>query len=130
MKSISTTHYDDIKPYITRDGSLIRELMHPQHHNNIEQSLAEAEIPACSHTFLHVHHKSEELYHVIEGYGTMILGKNEFYIQKGDTVHISAGTSHAVKAHDVTLKILCCCSPPYSHQDTELCAHNDCGSCE
>ena len=34
--------YDKVKPYITRDGSEIRELMHSAVHGNNAQSLAEA----------------------------------------------------------------------------------------
>lgn len=121
MKNSFCTQYQDIEPYITRDGSLIRELMHPVHHNNCNQSLAEAEVPAGTRTYLHKHHASEELYHVTHGHGTMFLGNDSFPITVGDTIHIPAGTVHAVAASDVTLKILCCCSPPYSHEDTELC---------
>ena len=36
------THYQDITAFITKDGSLIRELMHPAvHGGNWAQSLAE-----------------------------------------------------------------------------------------
>ena len=35
-------HYRDIEPYVTKDGSEIRELMHPAVHGNEKQSLAEA----------------------------------------------------------------------------------------
>lgn len=119
MKTLCT-HYNAIEPYITRDGSIIRELMHPQVHGNRNQSLAEAEVSAGGHTFLHIHHKTEELYHVTEGHGIMILGEERFAISKGDTVHIPAGLAHALEAGDTTLKVLCCCSPAYSHEDTEL----------
>ena len=37
--AIKTT-YNNIKSYITKDGSEIRELMHPDVHGNIRQSLA------------------------------------------------------------------------------------------
>ncbi len=124
MQSTFCTHYDSIEPYITRDGSLIRELMHPRNNSNVNQSLAEAIVPASARTFMHIHHKTEELYHVTEGYGTMFLGFKCFPIAQGDTVHIPAGTPHAVEAHDKALKILCCCSPAYSHDDTELCQCN------
>ena len=36
------TRYADIPVYRTKDGSQIRELMHPEHHGNRTQSLAEA----------------------------------------------------------------------------------------
>ena len=40
------TRLADIAPYITRDGSAIRELMHPDVHGNRAQSLAEAVVAA------------------------------------------------------------------------------------
>jgi len=42
----------DIAAYITRDGSEICELMHPDHHGCREQSLAEAVVPAGTRTLL------------------------------------------------------------------------------
>jgi len=36
------TRYTEISAYQTKDGSQIRELMHPDHHGNRAQSLAEA----------------------------------------------------------------------------------------
>ncbi len=39
---VTKTEKDTIKPYITKDGSSIRELMHPEKHGNVKQSLAEA----------------------------------------------------------------------------------------
>jgi len=39
------TEYNKIVSYTTKDGALIRELMHPDIHGNSKQSLAEAIIP-------------------------------------------------------------------------------------
>ena len=49
------TEYGKIDPYITKDGSIIRELMHPAIHGNSGQSLAEATVPAGGQTMLHKH---------------------------------------------------------------------------
>ena len=115
------THYPDIPVYITKDGSEIRELMHPGVHGNQAQSLAEASIPPGTQTLLHRHARSEELYHVSAGHGIMILGEQRFPIAVGDTVHIAPGTPHAlINDSPHALRLLCCCSPAYSHDDTEL----------
>ena len=115
------SRYQDIPPYITKDGSQIRELMHPAVQGNLNQSLAEAIIPAGKKTFLHRHHSSEELYHITAGHGVMQLDEEKFEIRIGDTIAIPPGTAHAVENYGgEPLKILCCCSPPYSHDDTEL----------
>ena len=116
-----TTHYPEIHPYQTKDGSLIRELMHPQHHAVAHQSLAEASIPSGVSTKLHRHQCTEEIYHVTEGNGLMTLGADEFPVGQGDTVCIAPGTPHRIRnTGEGTLTILCCCAPAYSHDDTEL----------
>lgn len=115
------SRYDEIPAYTTKDGSEIRELIHPAHHGNHRQSLAEATIPVGTTTLLHRHHQSEELYHVTAGHGTMTLGDARFPIAPGDTVCIPPATAHRVENDgDQPLTILCCCAPAYAHDDTEL----------
>lgn len=115
------THYRDIQPFITKDGSEIRELMHPAVHGNSLQSLAEATIAVGAQTAKHRHTKTEELYYINQGSGLMYLGGEQFEVQQGDTICIPAGTAHNIKnTGDVELKILCSCTPPYSDSDTEL----------
>ena len=113
--------YNDVEAYITKDGSEIRELMHPSVQGNQAQSLAEAIVPPGTRTKRHRHARSEELYHVTAGRGRMFLGEEEFIVEVGDTVCIAPGAAHCIEAiGDNALRILCCCSPPYSHDDTEL----------
>jgi len=115
------TSYRTIPAYVTRDGSEIRELMHPAVHGNARQSLAEAIIQPGQKTQLHRHPMSEEFYHVTQGTGIMRLGEISLLIEVGDTVHIAPGVAHSVQAtSESPLHILCCCSPAYSHEDTEM----------
>ena len=116
-----TTHYKDISTYITKDGSEIRELMHPDHHGSVNQSLAEARVTPGTETQRHLHRLTEELYHITQGEGLMSLGDETFPVKPGDTVLIPPGTPHAIRNEgENALIILCCCSPAYSHEDTEL----------
>jgi len=116
---MTKTSYREIEPYTTKDGSIIRELMHPDVHENIAQSLAEAVIMPGDVTFLYVHVKSEEIYHIIQGSGMMRLEDESFRVKAGDTVCILPGKRHQVhNTGKIPLKILCCCSPAYSHDDT------------
>lgn len=115
------TRYRQQTAFRTKDGSEIRELMHPAVHGGSGQSLAEARITSGSTTALHRHHHSEEIYHVTGGEGLMTLGDEQFAIRPGDSVLIAPGTAHRV--HNTgreDLVILCCCSPPYADTDTEL----------
>jgi len=111
----------DITPYPTKDGSTIRELMHPALHHNRSQSLAEAVVAPGTTTRLHRHRTSEELYHITAGHGLMTLGQEHFMVGPGDTVCITPGTPHCIEnTGSEPLRILCCCAPPYAHEDTEL----------
>lgn len=117
------TRYDDAQPFTTKDGSEIRELMHPKRHGNQAQSLAEATLYSGQRTTLHRHLRSEELYHVTAGQGTMILGDQTFPISVGDTVLIPPGTPHALhNTWPVPLRVLCISTPAYDDTDTELLA--------
>lgn len=115
------TARDAISPYLTKDGSEIRELLHPAHHGAKNQSLAEALVPAGGTTLLHRHDITEEIYHVTSGHGLMTLGARKFAIASGDSVLIPPGTPHCVtNTGDTALIILCCCAPAYAHDDTVL----------
>ena len=115
------TRYTEVPAYVTKDGSTIRELMHPGVHDNRNQSLAEAIVAPGTRTVLHRHRASEELYHVTAGTGRMTLGEETFDVAPGDTIAIAPGTPHCIRNTGAEpLRILCCCSPAYSHADTDL----------
>ncbi|MCF8198868.1 MAG: cupin domain-containing protein [Sulfuritalea sp.] len=115
------TRYADIAAYVTKDGSEIRELMHPSQHGNRNQSLAEATVQPGTRTQLHCHALTEELYYILAGSGVMTLGGECFKVGVGDTVLIAPGTPHRIEATGTeALRFLCCCSPAYAHEDTEL----------
>ena len=118
------TAYASITPYVTRDGSQIRELMHPHQHaeyGNRAQSFAEATVAPGVKTVLHLHHVTEEIYHITQGAGRMTLGEQQFEVEAGDTICISPGAAHCIECvGDVALKILCACSPAYAHEDTKI----------
>jgi mannose-6-phosphate isomerase-like protein (cupin superfamily) len=115
------TSYAAIRSYVTADGSEIRELMHPDHHGNQKQSLAEATLRPGQETLLHKHLRTEELYHVTAGRGLMTLGEDRLTVCAGDTVHIPPGTPHCIANIGAkALRILCCCTPAYSNEDTVL----------
>lgn len=115
------TRYAAVQAFITKDGSEIRELMHPSTHGNHTQSLAEAIMAPGAATRLHRHHQSEELYHITAGRGRMTLGEESFDVEMGETICIPPGTPHCIANTGIEpLRILCCCAPPYAHDDTEL----------
>jgi mannose-6-phosphate isomerase-like protein (cupin superfamily) len=112
---------NEVPAFITKDGSEIRELMHPSVQGNRNQSFAEATVRPGMQTALHRHRLTEEIYHITRGKGMMTLGGERFAVAAGDTICIAPGTPHCIEnTGEEPLKILCACSPAYSHDDTEL----------
>jgi quercetin dioxygenase-like cupin family protein len=101
-----------VEAFTTKDGSTIREL-----HHTSAQSLAEATLPPGSTTQRHYHALTEEIYFVLEGEGEMELDGEWRHIVPGDAVLIAPGAWHSTIAA-TELRFLCCCAPPYSHDDT------------
>lgn len=112
---------DEAPPFITKDGSEIRELL--AHRNSCirKQSLAEARIAPGQSTTPHFHPQTEEIYYVLDGVGEMRIGEEVRQVRAGDAIAIPPGAPHQIRNHgDATLKILCCCAPGYEHADTVL----------
>jgi mannose-6-phosphate isomerase-like protein (cupin superfamily) len=103
-----------VEPFVTKDGSTIREL----HHTDV-QSLAEATLEPGQATERHHHGVSEEIYFVLKGQGEMELDGETRFLRPGDAVLIPPGAWHTLENNGTSeLRILCCCAPPYSHDDT------------
>ncbi len=118
---MTRTRYDEAEPFTTKDGSTIRELIHPDRHGPGRQSLAEARVAVGGHTRRHLHRVSEEIYHITAGRGRMLLGRERFEVEAGDSVRIPPGMVHAIEnIGEEELVLLCLCSPPYSDGDTVL----------
>ena len=125
MIRVSTN--DTISSYKTKDSSQIRELIHPTHNGNHNQSIAEARVTSGGKTIAHHHRVSEEIYLTTQGTGKL-------YIRKGQgeeviVVDLQQGVNAVILPREIhwlentgegELIVLCCCSPPYSHEDTFL----------
>jgi mannose-6-phosphate isomerase-like protein (cupin superfamily) len=81
----------DMKPFVTLDGSTIREVAGPATGNATNQSLAEATVPEGGATTEHFHRTTEEVYLFTHGIGRMRLGEEERDVAAGDTVVIAPG---------------------------------------
>ncbi len=110
---------DDQEPFTTRDGSIIRELLNVAHPPIANQSLAEATLPSGGETERHYHRDSEEIYFVLDGTGVMEVDGEAAEVEVGDAVAIPPGAWHQIRATGTgSLRFLCCCAPPYRHEDT------------
>jgi mannose-6-phosphate isomerase-like protein (cupin superfamily) len=112
---------DDVPAFVTKDGSEIRELL--AHRNSVieKQSLAEARLsPGCA-TAPHFHRVTEEIYYIVCGTALMTLGEESREVGPGDAIAIPPGQVHQItNTGEETLHLLCCCAPPYEHDDTVL----------
>ncbi len=104
-------------PFITKDGSTIRSILDRTNAPVEKQSLAEAQVPAGGATQRHYHKLSEEFYFILEGRGQMEIDGETRDAGPGDAILIPAGSWHTITA-GTALRFLCCCAPPYSHEDT------------
>src|SRR5262249_31241314 len=111
---MDVTNIDKAEPFTTKAGSTIREL-----HHTAEQSLAEATLEPDQATERHYHRATEEIYFVLKGSGRMEVDGDTRTVRPGDAVLIPHGAWHTLENNGSSeLRILCCCSPPYSHDDT------------
>src|SRR6058998_1854110 len=85
---------DDLAPFLTKDGSEIRELLAYRNSGIRNQSLAEARLPAGSSTQEHYHARTEEIYFILVGEGRMRIEGELADVKAGDAIAIAAGKKH------------------------------------
>ena len=105
--------------FITKDSSTIRSILDRTNAPVQNQSLAEARVPAGGRTERHYHKFTEKLYFILEGAGEIELDGERRMVGPGDAILIPPGAWHTIIATE-PLRFLCCCAPPYAHEDTYL----------
>ncbi len=112
---------NDAPPFVTKDGSEIRELL--AHRNSVirNQSLAEARVPVGGSTLEHFHPVAEEVYFITEGIGEIRIEGETRAVKVGDAIAIPPGQKHKLwNRGEGMLRLLCCCAPAYEHTDTVI----------
>jgi mannose-6-phosphate isomerase-like protein (cupin superfamily) len=110
---------NQVAPFITKDGSEIRELLAHRNSAIRNQSLAEARLPAGGSTQEHYHPKTEEIYFLTQGQGCVRIEGETREVRAGDAIAILPGQRHKLwNTGKETLRLLCCCAPGYEHTDT------------
>ena len=100
-------------PFVTKDGSTIREYFHTG-----LQSLAEASLEPGAATQRHYHARSEEIYLIAEGGGELEVDGHRRQVAAGDAILIPPRAWHALTAGEHGVRLLCWCVPAYSDDDT------------
>jgi mannose-6-phosphate isomerase-like protein (cupin superfamily) len=112
---------DTADGFITDDGSTIHELAGRVSLPTVNQSLAQATLEIGGETTEHFHIEAEEIYYFTSGSGRMRLGEAECDVRSGDCIVIPPGVKHKLwNTAEEPLRLLCCCSPAYRHEDTVL----------
>ncbi len=112
---------NEVPAFVTKDGSEIRELL--AHRNSLicNQSLAEARVAVGTSTQEHYHQNAEEIYYITHGRGRIRIEREIREVKAGDAIAIPPGRKHKLwNTGGETLRLLCCCAPPYEHNDTIL----------
>ncbi len=118
---VEVVNRDRSAPFITKDRSEIRSILDLTNSTATNQSLAEAILPPGAETEEHLHPRTEEIYYVLRGRGLMTLEGERREVGPGDGILIPPGTRHKIRnIGQEPLVFLCCCAPPYSHEDTVL----------
>lgn len=117
----------DVKPFVTKDKSIIREFFHPLHETSSKVpkhfpfSIALATVKPGKRTLKHVHETAAEFYYITRGVGTIQLNSTKEPLEENTLIYIPAKTKHTVtNTGKEDLLILCICNPPYSHEDTKI----------
>ena len=109
----------NVAPFVTKDGSEIRELLAHRNSTIRNQSLAEARLAPGASTQEHYHPKTEEIYYITHGTGRIRIDAELRDVRAGDAIAILPGCKHKLwNTGPDALRLLCCCAPGYEHQDT------------
>ena len=118
---MDVTNLDSAPPFITKDGSEIRELLAHRNSSIRNQSLAEARLQPGAATQEHFHRRTEEIYYITHGSGRMRIENEEREVKIGDAIAIPPGQKHKIwNIGEDLLRLLCCCAPAYEHDDTVI----------
>jgi len=110
---------DETPPFITKDGSEIRELLAHRNSGIRNQSLAEARLAPGASTQEHLHLRTEEIYYITHGLGRMRIESEIRDVRPGDAIAIPPGQKHKLwNLGSESLRLLCCCAPAYENNDT------------
>jgi mannose-6-phosphate isomerase-like protein (cupin superfamily) len=116
-----TRSLTDCSQFVAGDGSLLRELLHPDKANvDLRYSLAHATVPPGDATKPH-RLKASEVYYIIAGTGTMLIESESQPVRPGDTVYIPPGATQSIQATgQADLVFLCIVDPAWQPKDEEI----------
>ena len=114
---------DDCDAFFAGDGSLLRELLHPDKDPvALRYSLAHATVEPDEATTPH-RLTTSEVYYIVEGFGEMFIDGECEPIEPGSVVYIPPGATQYIRnAGDHELTFLCIVDPAWRVEDEEILA--------
>jgi len=114
---------DECDEFIAGDGSLLRELLHPDKAEiKIRYSLAHATVAPRQATKPH-RLATSEVYYVIEGFGLMFIDDEVEPVEPGSTVYIPPNAvQHIENTGDDDLIFICLVDPAWRREDEDILA--------
>ena len=114
-------HLKDCDEFIAGDGSLLRELLHPDKADlPIRYSLAHATIKPGARTKPH-RLRTTEVYYLLQGQGRMHIGAEISDVNADCAVYIPPGSTQYIENVGATdLLFLCIVDPAWRREDEEL----------
>lgn len=111
----------DCDPFIAGDGSLLRELLHPEKAPlDLNYSLAHATVPASQTTKPH-RLAASEIYYIIRGSGQMYIDDESQPVGPDSAVYIPPGaTQYIANTGQDDLVFLCIVDPAWREEDEEI----------
>ena len=108
------TKLTECTPFVAGDGSLLREILHPDKHKvDIRYSLAWASLAPRQKTKAHIL-DHPEVYYILRGKGQMHINKEINEIRTNDTVYIPSGAvQYLENTADEGLEFLCIVDPAW-----------------
>ena len=108
---MDVVNIEHVQPFVTKDGSEIRELLAHRNSQIRRQSLAEARLSPGAATMPHQHRRTEEIYYILSGRGQMTVDHESRDVGPGDAIAIPPGAVHTIRNNgSQTLRFLCCCA--------------------
>lgn len=123
--AVNVFNLDDVVSFVTKDTSIIREILSPRNAPGAvaKQSLAEATLRPGAATDPHYHARTEEIYFILRGTGEMRIERESRAVGPGDGIAIPPGAVYRIRnTGPDDLVFLCCCAPAYTDDDTVMAA--------
>ncbi len=112
---------NDCKEFIAGDGSLLRQLLHPETTNTLcRYSVCHATVKPHQRTKAH-RLQATEVYYILEGEGFMYIDDESQRVERGQLIYIPPrAKQHIENIGNTDLFFLCIVDPAWNQKDEEV----------